>query len=252
MQQYCSILDIQFEIKQDEIQREEKERLAVLGTFMNKYPETTALIEGHTDNVGTEEFNLKLSQRRAEAVVSYLVDTLHIDPKRLSAVGYGSSRPIADNSTMEGHQANRRINAVVACARDFAGLKVAPERVTMAMEVDFDSYKSEIEPQYYDGLHEVANFLKANPAVTAAVEGHAARSVGTGAQRVQLTAEQSMEISGRRAQKVVDYLVVKEGISRSRLSAEGYGRTRRVSYGHSLEGQQENRRVNIIMNYPPR
>lgn len=248
MKQYCSILDIQFEIKQDEIQREEKEKLAVVGTFMNKYPDTTAVIEGHSDNVGTDDFNLKLSLRRAQAVVTYLVDTLHIAPARLSAVGYGSSRPIADNSTKEGQQMNRRIDAVIACATDVAGLKVVPARMTMAMEIDFDPYKSDVEPQYYDGLHEVANFMRTNPAVTATVEGHAAAKVG----KVHISQEEAMEVSSRRAQKVVDYLVAKEGIPRSRLSAEAYGRTRRVAYGTTLEGQQENRRVNIIFNYPNR
>jgi len=252
MQKYCSILDIQFEIKQDEIQREEKEKLAVVGTFMNKYPDTTAVIEGHSDNVGEHEYNIKLSQRRAQSVVSYLMDNFHISSTRLTAVGYGNTRPIADNSTREGQQMNRRINAVIACAKDVAGLKVSPARVTMAMEVDFDPYKSEIEPQYYDGLHEVANFMRVNPTVTATVEGHAAKSVGIGADRTQLTSAQSMQISSRRAQKVVDYMVVTEGITRSRLSAEAYGRTRRVAYGTSLEGQQENRRVNIIFNYPPK
>lgn len=98
-QKYCSILDIQFEIKQGDIQREEKEKLNVLGTFMKKYPNTTAVIEGHTDDVGTEEFNLKLSQKRAESVVSYLMDSFHIASNRLTAVGYGESRPIADNKT---------------------------------------------------------------------------------------------------------------------------------------------------------
>jgi OOP family OmpA-OmpF porin len=122
----------------------------------------------------------------------------------------------------------------------------------MALEVGFDPYKSEIEPQYFDRLHEVANFMKANPAVTAIVEGHAANNVGIGAQKVKLTSAQSMEISASRAQKVVDYLVLTEGIPRSRLSAEAFGRTRRVDYGTSLEGQKENRRVNIIFNYPPK
>lgn len=248
MQNYCSILDLQFEIKQDEIQREDKEKLAVVGTFMNKYPETTAVIEGHSDNVGTSEFNMKLSERRAQSVVSYLMDTHHIASSRLSAIGYGNTRPIADNNTKEGQQMNRRINAVIACARDIAGLKVSPARVTMAMEVDFDPYKSTIEPQYYDGLKEVALFMKANPTVTAVIEGHAAKNVG----KVQVTAEQSMEISQRRAQKVLEYLVDKEGIARARLSTESFGGTRRVAYGTSLEGQQENRRVNIVLNYPNR
>jgi OOP family OmpA-OmpF porin len=252
MQKYCSILDVQFEIKQDEVQREDKEKLAVVGNFMNKYPETTAVIEGHSDNVGEHEYNMKLSQRRAQSVVSYLMDNFKISSTRLTAVGYGNSRPIADNSTKEGQQKNRRINAVIACATDVAGLKVSPARVTMALEMDFDPYKSDIEPQYYNGLKEVANFMRANPAVTATVEGHAGRSVGIGAEKVRVTPAQSMEISSRRAQKVVDYLVTKEGISRSRLSAEGYGGTGRVAYGTSLEGQQENRRVNIIINYPPK
>jgi OOP family OmpA-OmpF porin len=248
MQQYCTILDIQFEIKQDEIQLEEKEKLAVVGTFMNKYPETTAVIEGHADNVGTSEFNMELSRNRAESVVKYLVETLHIAPGRLSAVGYGNTRPIADNSTREGQQANRRINAVIACARDIAGLKVAPARVTMALEMDFDPYKADIDSQYRDDLKGVANFMRENPAVTAVVEGHASKSVG----KTELSAAQSMDISQRRAQKVLDYLADKEGISRSRLSTEAFGRTRRVSYGTSLEGQMENRRVNIIFNYPNR
>ena len=244
-QQYCSILDIQFEIKQDDIQREEREKLAVVGTFMNKYPDTTALIEGHTDNVGTSEFNMKLSLSRAQHVVSYLMDNFHISSTRLTAVGYGESRPIADNSTREGQQLNRRINAVIACVRDVAGLKVTPARMTMAMEMDFDPYKADIGSQYYDGLHEVANFMRSNPTVTATVEGHAAKMVG----KVQLTSAQSMDVSQRRSQKVVDYLAEKEGISRSRLTAESYGRSRRVAYGTTLEGQQENRRVNLIFNY---
>ena len=252
MQKYCSILDIQFEIKQDDVQREDKEKLAVVGNFMNKYPETTAVIEGHADNVGEHEYNMKLSERRAQSVVTYLIDNFKISSSRLTAVGYGNSRPIADNSTLEGQQKNRRINAVIACATDVAGLKVAPARVTMALEMEFDPAKSDIEPQYYNGLKEVANFLRANPAVTATVEGHAGKYKGIGAERVRVGSAQSMEVSNLRAQKVVDYLVEKEGISRSRLTAEGYGGTGRVAYGTSLEGQQENRRVNIIINYPPK
>lgn len=248
-EQYCSILDIQFEIKRDVMQLEEKEKLAVLGTFMNKYPNTTAVIEGHTDEVGTDEYNLKLSQQRADSVVRYLVDDLHIAASRLSAVGYGESRPVADNSTEEGKQKNRRINAVIACATDIADLKVTPARLTMALEMEFDPYKADIEPQYRDGLTKVANFMKANPSVIATVEGHAGMFVGTGSEKVRVTPELAMDVSQRRAQNVVNYLVDNLGIARSRLSAEGFGQTRRVNYGTTLEDQQENRRVNIIFNY---
>jgi OOP family OmpA-OmpF porin len=244
-QKYCSILDIQFEIKQDEIQREEKEKLKVVGTFMNKYPDTTAVIEGHTDNVGTYDFNMKLSQRRAESVVSYLEEDLHIAPARLTAKGYGDTRPVADNGTMEGKQANRRINAVIACATDIEGLKVAPARITMAMELEFDPYKNAVDPKYYDELAKVANFMQANPTVTAYVEGHADMFVG----KQRVTPELAMGVSTHRAESVVNYLADKLGISRSRLTAEGFGQTRRVAYGTTLDGQQENRSVNIIFNY---
>ena len=251
-QKYCSILDIEFEIKQDDMQREEKEKLAVLGTFMKKYPNTTAVIEGHSDDVGESEFNQKLSQKRADSVVNYLVNDLKIAPSRLSAVGYGETRPIADNDTSEGKQANRRINAVIACATDIADLKVLPARITMAMEMEFDPFKTEVEPEYREDLRHVANFMKINPSVTATVEGHAGKFVGVGSEKMTVSPELAMEISERRAQSVVNYLVDHFGVARSRLTAEAFGQTRRVAYGTTLEGQQENRRVNIIFNYKAR
>jgi len=241
-QEYCSILDLQFAIDNDEIQREDKEKLAVVGTFLAKYPSATAVIEGHSDNVGSPEHNLKLSQARADSVVAYLVNNLHIDPARLSAVGYGNTRPIADNATEEGKRQNRRIDAVIACVTDVEGLKVAPARMTMALFMDFDRNKAVIKPEYDPNLQNVAQFLKANPSVTATVEGH------TG--NLQGTPKEAMAISQLRAQNVVNYLADHFGIDRSRLSARGYGEARRFAYNTSVEGQQENRRVNIIINYP--
>jgi OOP family OmpA-OmpF porin len=82
---------------------------------MQKYPTTTAVIEGHTDNVGSPELNMKLSQKRAENVVNYLANNFGIEKSRLSAKGYGSTRRIAYNNTPEGRQQNRRINAVIDC-----------------------------------------------------------------------------------------------------------------------------------------
>ena len=241
-QEYCSILDFQFEVNQDEIQREEQEKLGVIGTFLKKYPDTTAVIEGHTDNIGTPEQNMRLSQRRAESVVTYLTDTFQIARSRLTPVGYGETRPIGDNLTDGGKRMNRRIGAVVACANDIEGLTVVPARITMAMLIEFDRNRAEVKPQYRDELAKVAAFLKANPSVSATVEGH------TG--NLEATSALAMEISQRRAQNVVNYLVDNFGIARSRLTAEGFGQARRFAYNTSAEGQQENRRVNIIIDYP--
>ena len=239
-QQYCGILDIQFEINKDVIQREEQEKLAVLGTFMRKYPDTTAVIEGHTDEVGTAADNMQLSQRRAESVVSYLA-SLGIARSRLQAVGYGETRPIADNSTEIGKRLNRRINAIVACATDIEGLTSVPARTTMAMEMEFDTNSANIRQQDREQLRKVANFMKANPRVNATVEGHTSNQQGTAAQ--------AMQLSVRRAESVVNALA-NLGVDRTRLSVAGFGETRRFAYNTSLEGQQENRRVNIILDFP--
>lgn len=248
-QQYCSILEMVFEINADEIQREEKERLAVLGNYMKKYPETSAVIEGHSDDVGTSEKNLELSKRRADSVVDYLVSDFKIDPSRLAAVGFGETRPIADNTTSRGKKANRRIDAVIACVRDVAGLKVAAARVTMALELEFDPFKATVEPKHHSDLREVADFMKANPTVTATVEGHAGRFVGLGTKEKAISPDVAMEVSQKRAQNVVNYLVDILGVTRSRLSTAQFGQTRRITYGTTLDEQQENRRVNIIFNY---
>jgi OOP family OmpA-OmpF porin len=242
-EQYCSILDLQFDINKDNIDREDREKLSVVEIFMKKYPDTTAVIEGHTDEVGTEADNTRLSQRRAESVVNYLAGR-GIARSRLRAVGYGETRPIADNRTEIGKRLNRRINAVIACATDIEGLTVAAARATMAMEMEFDRNQADVKPQYREELRKVANFMKANPRVTAAVEGH------TSNQQAGSAPEQAMQLSLNRAQNVVNYLATNFNIDRSRLSAQGYGATRRFAYNTSAEGQRENRRVNIIFEFP--
>jgi OOP family OmpA-OmpF porin len=71
-------------------------------------PELKVEIQGYTDNIGSEQYNKKLSQMRAEAVMKYLI-AKGVSADRLTAVGYGESNPIADNKTAEGRAANRRI-----------------------------------------------------------------------------------------------------------------------------------------------
>jgi OOP family OmpA-OmpF porin len=240
-EQYCSILDIQFEINQKTVQHESEEKINKVGVFMTKYPKTTAVIEGHTDEVGTALDNMKLSARRAENVVTYLVDRGGIARSRLRSVGYGETRPLADNKTEEGKRLNRRINAIIACATDIEGIAAIPERITMAMEMEFDTNRAELRPQYRDELRKVANFMKANPRVTATVEGHTSNQQGTAAQ--------SMQLSQQRAQSVVNAMT-DMGVDRMRLFPEGFGQTRRFAYNTSVEGRQENRRVNIILDFP--
>lgn len=87
----------------------EIERVA---TILNKYPDTQINIEGHTDSTGDETYNLELSERRAKAVQGDLTSK-GVDPSRMQVKGFGESKPVADNTTAEGRQTNRRVSLVI-------------------------------------------------------------------------------------------------------------------------------------------
>ncbi|MBR3880640.1 MAG: OmpA family protein [Mailhella sp.] len=72
------------------------------------YPQTTILVAGHTDSTGSDEYNMKLSQQRADSVKNALVQR-GVAPQRISAVGYGEGQPVGDNNTEFGRQQNRRV-----------------------------------------------------------------------------------------------------------------------------------------------
>ncbi len=83
-----------------------------LADIMKKYPDMNIMVEGHTCNIGSVKYNKKLSQRRAEAIKEVLVKKFKIDAARIKAKGYGLTQPIANNTTREGRQQNRRVEAV--------------------------------------------------------------------------------------------------------------------------------------------
>ena len=74
------------------------------------FPRAQIVIEGHTDSYGSDDTNMRLSQQRAEAVSNYLSSELGVPSFRMSAVGYGETRPIANNETAQGRERNRRID----------------------------------------------------------------------------------------------------------------------------------------------
>jgi outer membrane protein OmpA-like peptidoglycan-associated protein len=71
------------------------------------------IVVGHTDNVGSEEYNFELGQRRAASVARYLISRKRVDPLRVTALSYGPSAPLVDNTTREGRRKNRRIEILV-------------------------------------------------------------------------------------------------------------------------------------------
>ncbi len=107
-------LEVQFDINKAEIKSIYHEHLQKVANFMKAYPDTEAVIEGHTDSIGSDRYNLKLSEKRAKNVRKYIIDNYGIEHWRIHAKGYGESRPIADNRTEEGRQRNRRVVAVIS------------------------------------------------------------------------------------------------------------------------------------------
>lgn len=101
--------NILFAYDSADLKPESHPALALIAEALRASPSLKVIIEGHTDSAGSEDYNLSLSQRRAEAVVTALVSTFKIDALRLRAVGRGESIPIASNGSEEGRTQNRRV-----------------------------------------------------------------------------------------------------------------------------------------------
>jgi OOP family OmpA-OmpF porin len=106
-------LDVKFDFDKAAVRPESYAEIKTVADFMNQYPQTTTTVEGHTDSVGTEAYNMELSKRRADAVREVMVDQYGVAADRVSAVGEGESNPVADNATAEGRAINRRVEASV-------------------------------------------------------------------------------------------------------------------------------------------
>jgi len=110
-QQYT--LQLTFENGSVKIIGDPRAALAEAAALITQYPETTVVIEGHTDDRGPARYNLKMSRLRAEAVANVLVNDLGIDAGRVKTEGFGEAKPIATNATHEGRERNRRVVATV-------------------------------------------------------------------------------------------------------------------------------------------
>ncbi|MEO0166292.1 MAG: OmpA family protein [candidate division WOR-3 bacterium] len=104
---------VEFEFNSAQLKPESYPILDDAARILTMHPEIDVEIQGHTDDIGSDAYNLKLSQKRAEAVRDYLINKHMIEPVRLIPVGYGERRPIADNSTEEGRRKNRRVEFLI-------------------------------------------------------------------------------------------------------------------------------------------
>ena len=107
------LITLTFESGKSKLLAESFDLLAKVEKAIDVYPESELIIEGHTDSLGDDDFNQKLSQDRAESVLKYMVNAMRIPSYRLIATGYGETNPIANNETESGRSKNRRIDIVI-------------------------------------------------------------------------------------------------------------------------------------------
>jgi outer membrane protein OmpA-like peptidoglycan-associated protein len=108
-----NISDVLFDFNQYTLKPGAREKLAKVSGILLAYPGLKIQLEGHTDSIGTDDYNMKLSQQRADAVMQYLV-TQGVPDAGLTSVGLGKAGPVASNDTDAGRQQNRRVEMVVS------------------------------------------------------------------------------------------------------------------------------------------
>ena len=104
--------DLLFATNSTAVSAVSQNELRIVANSLNNFPDTTVNVIGHTDNVGSAEFNQGLSQRRAQAVSAVLLNG-GVSAARVRSIGAGLNQPIASNATAQGRQANRRVEIII-------------------------------------------------------------------------------------------------------------------------------------------
>jgi outer membrane protein OmpA-like peptidoglycan-associated protein len=111
--------NILFDTDSSSLRSASRTTLNELAQNFRQYPDNVITVEGHTDSTGTEQYNQRLSERRASSVADYLIDN-GVPASAITVYGYGETRPSSTNDTVEGRQLNRRVEIHIQ-ARETAG-----------------------------------------------------------------------------------------------------------------------------------
>ncbi len=229
--------------------------------LMNQHHVEKVLIEGHCDSVGSIEYNIKLSERRAQAVKKLMTDNLLPTDKIRVCMGYGKNKPLNDNATEYERSLNRRvyITFYVSGVASIAEQKtdtITPSKTAYLSKENFkkgtnitlqhllfDGGSHVILPSSFPELNRLIDVLKRNPRIEIMIEGHVCCTNnepdgydwGTGLNN----------LSEARAREVTEYLTDR-GISPDRLRYKGFGGTRKIQQDESTESLRRlNRRVEL-------
>jgi OOP family OmpA-OmpF porin len=207
-----------FDFDSTRILKGDEEVAARIAKDLGEFQNVRVRNEGHTDSIGSNFYNLKLSQKRAEAVKNKLIE-YGVAEARIDTKGYSFSKPVRENDTPEGRAENRRANVVF----------VAPVYY-------FELNSAELTQDGEDTLKAIAEKLKGYDKTIIQLEGH---TDSTGSKLYNL------KLSQKRADKVRDRLV-EYGINPNNIDAKGFGSAYPIKSNGNKEGRAANRRVDIL------
>lgn len=233
--------DVQFDAGQYELRPEFYSKLEDLASYLKSAPDTILLIEGHTDDIGSDSDNLELSKKRSESIANILISVFSITPDRIKTFGFGEQRPLKPNDTEAGQKVNRRVTGEIV-----KPLEPLEEGTYESKDRPYISHNKIIIPfgsnQYNPAkynrsiLQSLGEFLQKEPDTFIIIEGYTDSS-GNEAKNIDLSIE--------RAQSIANTLNTQHDISHKRLRVLGYGSDFPIVSNETLEGRKQNRRVNI-------
>ncbi|MFZ1290534.1 MAG: OmpA family protein [Melioribacteraceae bacterium] len=250
------LFGVNFEFDKSTFLPESYPILKHLLTVLQNHPEINIEIQGHTDNFGTDLYNIGLSQRRANAVKNYLIEN-KIEPNRLTSVGFGEGFPIADNNTPIGRAFNRRIEIKIT-NKDKINVqlfKQSKEAIILDTLIKYEEKQianstHKGEKLIFSNIHflvnsdvitqssklildQVKNVLSKIPDIDVEIQGNTDSDGDKNDNQI---------LSEKRAIAVKNYLV-KRGISVDRLTTAGFGETKPITDNSTFEGKAKNRRI---------
>ena len=239
--------DVQFKTGKYQLNPEFHSKLKDLADFLQHAPDTFIFIEGHTDNIGIESYNLMLSKKRAQSIATALTSSLNIAADRIKTFGYGQDRPIAPNSTETGRQANRRVSGEIVIpfknqqtnSGSHSTYSANQPRVENDdLTIPFTLNKYGIKNTYRPSIQSLGQLLQSDPDSMILIEGY---TDNTGSK------DYNVALSLDRANNIADLLNTKYAIAPERLKVLGHGQRFPIKTNSTIEGRRKNRRVEIKM-----
>ena len=227
----CFNLKVHFAFNKANIKPKYDKELKRVADFMRANPDAHATIQAYADAVGSKEYNMELTDRRAVAVKDYLVKHFHIGADRLETEGMGKSNPVATNLTNAGRAQNRRaVRVFCSNGKEMAEPKL--RQTCVGLKVMFDKGSAKFKSEYEPEMKRVAEYMKEHPGIKGTIEGY---TDNTGPDSFNKT------LSLKRALAVKNRLVKGYGISAGRLKTVGFGGSRPIHTNTTAEGRAGNR-----------